>query len=154
MSTFVQYLGQGTLGCFSLSRLPLGASTASQTSLLTLATYSHRNWHSLHSNKLYFCAWDTEIKRTVHCVEQTPVLLVTFRARTCKKKMAPPKSWSQVSSLLDKFSEKPLKIMWKVPGIFHYIFMGCYPWISPENFKFQRPWKWEAYEIPMKGCKI
>ena len=56
--------------------------------------------------------------------------------------------------LLDKFSEKPLKIMWKVPGIFHCIFMGCYPWISPENFNFQRPWKWETYEIPRKGCKI
>jgi len=53
-------------------------------------------------------------------------------------------------SLLDKFSEKPLKIMWKVPGMFYCIFMG----ISPKNFTFQRPWKWETYEIPMKRCKI
>ena len=49
---YLQCLGQGTLGCHSLSTQPAcssGSSAAPQTFTLTLASYSHRTSTSLHS---------------------------------------------------------------------------------------------------------
>jgi len=46
---FLEYLGQGTLGCRSLSSLLLGPSEAPQTFTLTAASYWHWTSTSLHS---------------------------------------------------------------------------------------------------------
>ena len=44
---FLEYLGQGTLGCHLLSRLPSGTSAAHKTLLFTAASYSHSTSTSL-----------------------------------------------------------------------------------------------------------
>jgi len=61
---FLEYLGQGTCGCHSLSSLLLGPSAAPQTFTLTAASYWHWTSTSLHSirltNSFPFFSWKSK----------------------------------------------------------------------------------------------